>query len=155
VIEVVAYRQQLADAITELVTLEGAVAEACERELGEGVRVYEWRPSKMPELPAIWNWIDTGTYEIVDTARADDQLVVSSTIGVKPSDLAETMGLLMQLTDVYRSVVDPALADNPPLNGTVRYAKRMITRSATETFNDVPVMCMVMLVRLDLAAHIH
>jgi hypothetical protein len=42
-----------------------------------------------------------------------------------------------------------------PLNNTVRYAKRAVTRTSIEDFDGVLVMCMDMLIQLSLAAHIH
>jgi hypothetical protein len=154
-------RQQIANALSELVALEQRVAAAAARQKSDDeCRVYEWRPSGLPELPAIWNWIDDGTYEIVDTARSDDVLVVTATIGVKPSDLAESMGKLVRITDVFREVVDPELGRSRhqghggPLKDTVRYAKRVVTRSEIEDFDGIPVMCMSMLIRLELTAMI-
>ncbi len=147
--------QTLAASIGELVKLEEqAAVKAAEANAEDVCRVYEWRPSALPELPAIWNWIDPGEYEIVDTARADDIIVVVATIGVKPSDLGETMGRLLRITDIFRSVVDPELGKNRPLKDTCRYAKRVVTRTDFDDFNGIPVMCMDMLIRLDLVAMI-
>jgi hypothetical protein len=142
----------LAAMMTELVALEQRVSVAAkEADPLDEMRVYEWRPHGVPELPAIWNWIDDGSYEIIDTARGDDVLVVTATIGVKPSNIAESMGQLVKLTDTFRSVVDPALWGNGPLNRTVKRAKRVVTRTALEDFDGVPVMCMDMLIRLELS----
>lgn len=137
--------------MAEWVSLEKQVSAAAKAaDPRDEMRVYEWRPTGLPELPAIWNWIDDGSYEIVDTARGDDFLVITATIGVKPSDLSETLGRLVRLTDHFRSVVDPALWNKQPLGGTCRRAKRVVTRSSIDTFNDIPVMCMDMLVRIEL-----
>jgi hypothetical protein len=142
----------LATMFTEFVALEQRVSDAAAAaDPANEMRVYPWRPSRPPELPAIWNWIDDGSYEIVDTARADDIIVITATIGVKPSDMAESMDRLVLLTDQFRTVVDPALRGNQPLGGTARYAKRVITRTAFDTFDEVPVMCMDMLVRIELS----
>jgi hypothetical protein len=150
-------RQTLAEMMSLWVPLEQrASAAAAEANPEDECRVYEWRPSGLPELPAIWNWIDDGQYEIVDTSRGDDLIVIRATIGVKPSDLEESMGQLVRLTDVFRAVIDPALwsMNGRPLGGAVRSAKRVVTRSEIEDFDGVPVMCMSMLVRFQLAATI-
>jgi len=140
-----------------LVTLEQQVSDAAKAaDQRDEMRVYEWRPVGYPELPAIWNWIDDGTYELVDTGRGDDIIVVTATIAVKHSDssLDENMGRLVKLTDIFRSVVDPVLwrnGRNPPLEGTVRQAKRVVTRTSFDEFDGIPVMCMDMLIRLELS----
>lgn len=142
----------LAPFLTELVTLEQQVsAAAAAAEASNELRVYPWRPTRLPELPAIWNWIDDGSYEIVDTARADDIVVVRATIGVKPSDILErSMSRLVVLADHFCDVVDPALNSRPVLNGTARSAKRVVMRTSFDDFNDVPVMCMDVLIRVQL-----
>lgn len=115
------------------------------------MRVYRWRPTAVPELPAIWNWIDDGSVEVPDTARIDDIIVVTATIAVKPSAaLDEKMDKLVALTDVFRSVVDPALKQHQPLGGTAKQARRLVTRTAWDDFNGQPVMCMDMLIRVQL-----
>lgn len=137
--------------IAKLVELEGQVAAAAAAaNPADELRVYEWRPHGLPELPAIWNWIDDGSYEIDDTARATDVIVITATIGVKPADIAETMGRLVRLTDVFRSVVDPALWRNQPLEGTAKRAKRVVTRTEIYDFDGVPVMGMDMLIQVQL-----
>lgn len=135
----------------ELVALEQQVSDtAAAADPRNKIRVYPWRPSGPPELPAIWNWIDDGSYEIPDTARGDDILVVTASIGVRPSDLKESMDRLVVLTDHFRHVVDPALSHSPPLNGAAKRAKRIVTRTSIELFNDVPVMCMDLLMQFEL-----
>jgi len=138
--------------MVELIALEQQVsAAAALDDPANEMRVYEWRPPGLPELPAIWNWIDDGTYELVDTARGDDTLVIASTIGVKPSAIDESMGQLVTLVDIFRETVDPALSQRPVLGGTVRQAKRVVTRSSIDDFDGVPVMCMDMLVKVELS----
>lgn len=145
------YTGQIADMLAKLIELEqGVAAAAVALDDQDEIRVYEWRPHGPPELPAIWNWIDDGSYEIDDTARATDVLVMKATIGVMPSDIAESMGRLVRLTDVFRSVVDPALWQNQPLDGTTKRAKRVVTRTGFDTFDGIPVMCMDMLIRVEL-----
>lgn len=141
----------LAPFFTALVELEQQVsAAAALAEPRNEMRVYPWRPSAPPELPAIWNWIDDGSYDIVDTGRADDLVVIRASIGVKPSDLGETMDRLVVLTDHFCDVVDPALNTRPVLGGTARAAKRVVMRTSIDEFNDVPVMCMDLLIRVQL-----
>jgi hypothetical protein len=143
---------RIAAMMEQLVALEREVSDAAKAaNARDEMRVYEWRPSKLPELPAIWNWIDDGSYKIVDTARADDIIVVTATIGVKPSDVAENMGRLVRLTDHFREVVDPALWHRQPLAGTANSAKRVVTRTSFDEFDGIPVMCMDMLVRVELS----
>lgn len=142
---------QLAPMFTALVALEETVSTAAAAaDPRDRMRVYPWRPTGPPELPAIWNWIDDGTVDIPDTARVDDIIVITATIGVQPADLEETMDRLVVLTDVFRGVVDPALKRNQPLGGTAKRARRIVTRSSIEDFNDIPVMCMDMLIRVEL-----
>lgn len=149
----------LAPMFTELVALEQQVsARAKAADPDDEMRVYPWRPSGRPELPAIWNWIDDGSVEIPDIARVDDIIVVTATIAVRPSDLGETVDRLVRLTDHFRAVVDPALWSNQPLptevdgvlRGTAKRAKRIVTRSSVDDFDGVPVMCMDMLLRIEL-----
>lgn len=144
---------EIAPAIKQLVALEERFAANAKQvdDLLEP-RVYEWRPSGVPELPAVWNWIDDSPYETPDNAQGDDLLVVATTIGVKPSDLPETMGRLVRLMDIFRATVDPALNVKPILGGTVLEAKRVVTRSLIEEFDGVPVMCLQSLIRLKLRA---
>lgn len=142
-----------ADLMANLVTLEERVAKvAAEQVPNDEPRVYEWRPSGVPELPAIWNWIMPGSDEIIDTARQDDIVIVRATVGVRPADLTESMGQLVRLTDVLREVVDPALADKRPLG--CRQAKRISTGNSLEDFNGVPVMCMDVFIRATLTAFV-
>lgn len=143
----------LAPMFTQLVTLEQQAAAAMlSADPADSVRVYPWRPPQMPQLPAIWNWIDDGSYEIVDTARADDLVVVTATIGVKPTaQLDQTLDRLVRLTDTFRQTVDPALHKRPVLGGTARAGKRVVTRTNFDDFNDVPVMCMDMLIQVQLS----
>lgn len=151
----------LAAMFTELLALEQEfVAAAADEDAGPGiaVRPYEWRPSGYPELPAIWNWIDDGGYEIDDTARATDLVVITVTIGVRPADLDEVMGRLVTLTDVATGVIDPALWSNRPLGGTAKSAKRlrMATRIDEFLVNDreAPVMCMDLPIQVQLSRFI-
>jgi hypothetical protein len=141
----------IAPMMEQLVALERQVsAAAAAANPRDEMRVYEWRPSGFPELPAIWNWIDDGSVEIPDTARVDDLIVITATIGVRPSDVGESLGRLVRLTDHFRAVVDPALKTNQPLAGTAKRARRIVTRTSIDDFNDVPVMCMDMLIRVEL-----
>lgn len=120
----------LAPMFASLVTLEQQFAAAAlDAEPSDEVRVYPWRPTNTPELPAVWNWIDDGSYEIVDTARGDDRLIVTVTIAVRPSDLAEDIDHLVRLTDVFRRVTSPALNRRPVLDGNALEAKRVVTRT--------------------------
>jgi hypothetical protein len=148
---------KLAPMFRALVALEQQVSDAAaDADPKDRMRVYPWRPSGQIELPAIWNWIDDGSYEIVDTARADDVLIVTATIGVRPADVAgESLDRLVRLTDHFRDVVDPALNHRPVLPDpdgmpTARAAKRVVTRTGGDNFNGVNVMCMDMLIRVEL-----
>lgn len=148
-------KNSFAGMMAGIVSLEQQVAEAAkEANERDEPRVYEWRPTGAPELPAIWNWITDGSYEVIDTARGDDTVVVTATIGVKPTDLPENMGQLVRLTDVFRSIVDPALKGSLPLDASVRYAKRLTTRTHIEDFDGLYVLCMDMLIRCELTASI-
>lgn len=136
---------------TALVELEHQVsAAAAAASARNEMRVYPWRPSAYPELPAIWNWIDDGQYEIADTASANDLLIVTASIGVKPSDLGESMDRLVVLTDHFCDVVDPALNSRPVLDGTARSARRVVMRTSIDKFDEIPVMCMDVLIRVQL-----
>lgn len=146
----------------ELQVSEVAKAENPANEL----RCYPWRPVRYPELPAIWNWIDDGSVEVPDTARIDDVIVVTATIGVAPTNPDEDIDRLVVLTDHFRHVVDPALKtrtvlpdpdwipeehDDMPAPATARAARRLLTRTSVDEFDEAPVMCMDMLIRVDLA----
>lgn len=138
----------LAPMFVKLVELENAVKEAAvAANSNDKLRVYPWMPTGKPETPCIWNWIDDGSYDIVDTARADDILIVTATIGVAPNaDLDQ----LVRLTDIFRNVVDPALFSRPVLGGTAKSAKRLVTRTAGYDFNGLAVMGMDMLIQVQL-----
>lgn len=133
--------------LAQLFALEQQVCAAAEAaDAHNAMRAYEWRPSAFPELPAIWNWIDDGSYDVDDTARASNRVIITVTIGVRPADLGETVGRLVTLTDHAMDVLDPALWNRNPLAGTALTARR--TTIATrfdewDTANGVaPVMCM-------------
>lgn len=147
----------LAAMLTALVDLEQQVSDAAKTaDPANELRIYPWRPSRYPnELPAIWNWIDDGTYEIDDTARATDILVVRVTIAVRPADLGESADRLVTLTDHALAVIDPALWRNQPLGGTVKRAKRLQIASRIDEFpsgqGDAPVMCMDLPIEMHLS----
>jgi hypothetical protein len=148
--------QKIGDTLAQLVKLEeetSAVAATAYPE--DAFRTYLWRPLNLPELPAMWNWIDSGEYDIVDTHRGDDILVVACTIGVKAGDFGEKMDQLVRIMDVFREVSNPALASHLPLNDTARYARRVVTRSHIEDFEGIPVLCLANLIRLDLVGRTH
>ncbi len=146
---------EIAAALAQLLILEQQfAANAAGVDEALEPRVYPWRPNALPELPCIWNWLDDGTYEIVDQHRADDLLVMRVTIGVKPSDFIENADRLVKLMDIFRATVDPSFEASQPLGGTVREAKRVVTRSHTELFDGIPVLCLETLVRLKLSAAI-
>jgi len=143
--------QKIAANLAQLVVLEQTTSTtAAAANADDACRVYEWRPMQLPELPAFWNWIEDGTYEIVDTHRGDDILMWAVTIGVKAGDFPEKMGQLVRIMDVFREVSNPALDEHLPLSNTCRYARRVVTRSHIEDFDGVPVLCLVNLIRVDL-----
>lgn len=142
---------------TELVALEEQVADAIESGANpaDKPRVYEFHPTRFPELPAIWNMIDDGSYEIDSTATAKDIVVITVTIGVLPGDLGGVMGQLLRIRDEFCRIVDPALWLRPPLGGTVREAKRVVSRTGIDDSWDNDgqgpfVMCFDQLLQLKL-----
>jgi hypothetical protein len=144
---------ELSAAFAELFRLYGVFADNCRTQAGTEIRVYTWQPTSPPELPCIYTWIEDGTYEIVDTARGDDTLVVVSTIGVEPSDLPDNMDELTRLVDIFRATVDPALDEQGPLGRTVREAKRLSIRSAIPDYGENnPMVALEVLIQLKLAA---
>lgn len=153
---------KLKPAIDALVTLEGQVAKAAKEEDAKlEPRVYRWRPEDLPELPAIWNWIDPDEYDVIDVMHGEDQLLIAVTLAVEPRVLAEQEDQLVDLFDVFTAIVDPALnrktppgeaTRTEPLEGTVRKARRTTTRQHYEDFNGIPVMCLTSLIRLDLTS---
>lgn len=135
----------LAPMFAALVNLEQQVAdEARVANPADEVRVYPWRPVKFPELPAIWNWIDDGSYEIPATGLGDDRIIVTVTIGVRPSNIAEDIEDLVRLTDVFRRVTSPALNSRPVLEGTALEAKRVVTRTGIDQWGEDGPMAMCM-----------
>lgn len=148
----------IAPVIRSLVRLERDVsAAAAAADPQNELRVEPWRPSAYPELPAIWNWIDDGSVEIPDTARVDDVIVITASIAVQPTgDPAQEIDQLVTLTDHFRNVVDPQLKRREVLPdeggaATARKARRLLTRTAWDRFDDKPVLTMEMLIRVDLA----
>jgi hypothetical protein len=148
---------KLAPMFAQLVSLEAQICEAAKAaDPRNAMRRYEWRPSRYPQLPAIWNWIDDGTYEIDDTARATNRVIITVTIGVKPADLDATMGQLVTLTDHAMDVLDAALWDRNPLSGTARTAKRITIATRIDEWlvnanEAAPVMCMDLPVQVELS----
>jgi hypothetical protein len=143
---------KIADMLTELITLEQQVSNAAKAaNPADELRVYPWRPASRIQLPAVYNWIDDSSYEIDDTARATDALVIMATIAVRNGPSDEVLDRLVRLTDVFREVVDPALWANRPLGGTCKRAKRTLTATSYDEFNGVTVMCMDMHLRVELA----
>lgn len=153
----VAEHGEIAPALREWVALEQQFKENLEAE-GRELRIYPWHPTALPETPCIWNLIDTGDYELIDTARADDLIFLATTVAVRPSNFDQDMDQLVELIDIFRRTVDPAMAENPPLGGTVTEGRRVLTRPAFPEFPTpqgvVPLIGLTMVVKLKLAAFI-
>lgn len=142
---------KIAPMLNALVALEQQVsAAAAALDPDDELRVEMWRPTAKPELPGLWNWIDDGSYEIVDTARADRIIIVTATIAVPPGDHGETMDRLVRLTDIFLDIVDPALNQNQPLDGTAKKAKPIVTRTSGDEWGPIQALCMDTLIRVEL-----
>ena len=122
----------------ELEGLEKQAASQMEDDpTGSSVRTYRWRPVN-PELPALYNWMAPSPFEWKDTHHGEDLLNLSAFIVVRRTDVSEHMALLEGYVDVFREVVDPALRQNQPLNGTATWVDRLTMQPVEVQFNDVP-----------------
>jgi hypothetical protein len=112
--------------------------------LDEGkLRVYRARPVNVPQLPALWWALSApAPMEQRDLARWRDTVNVAARIGVRHTDSATEARQLELAADVFREVVDAALAPpGNPLNGAAREAHRTSMVPALDDFNDTPVLC--------------
>lgn len=100
----------------------GRVLEAVHDDL----RYYPWQPWGQLQLPAIWNWLLPSTWEVMDTARGRDSIVLITRVGVRHTTSTDEMDKLTTYADAFRDKVDPLLwaARRQPLEGTVFKAKR-------------------------------
>jgi hypothetical protein len=142
----------LAAMMTELRALEQQVSDAAAAvDPKNQMRVYPWRPPGTPELPLIMNWIDDGSVEIMDTARTDDAIFITVSIGVNAAHVNNNLDRLLVLADTFRSVVDPVLHHrNRPLNGTAKRAKRLVTRSELYDLGGIQVQALDMILEVHL-----
>jgi len=149
---------QLALLFQALVDIENEVFKPAVEADGSTLRVYDLTPETPPELPAIWNDVEDGSYENVDTARADDIIIVSAMIAVHPvaTENEAAMRKLLRLTDLFRFSTAPYMRGRTgDLKGTVRRIKRITTRTAEmewekPTGEPFQARCMEMLFRAEL-----
>jgi tetrahydromethanopterin S-methyltransferase subunit B len=124
----------LADLMDALVALEESVPDVA--------RVYRWRPTSVPEPPAIYNWINPAPFEWMDVSRGRDTINLDISVAIRQTDVNEEMAKLEQIADVARDTLDPAfrtpLGGGPgPLGGNANWATRTSTRMDTPEFNGI------------------
>lgn len=105
--------------------------------LDDSLRVYMWRP-RQPDLPCIWNWLPSATFEQKDLGRHRDILALHTYISIRHSDAQEEMDKLMGYVDSFRELIDQELFGPRPLGGQ----RAMRTGFGLEEFrfNDVPTL---------------
>lgn len=130
----------------QLVQLEEEASEAAAAiNNANEVRVYEWRPTAPPELPAFWNEIVDGT---PFNALGDDVMVIRCRIAVKPRTADETMAQLTALADTLGGALDANLSSETPLGAGAVRGRRSAPQIATDEINGIPMQCMDILLRL-------
>lgn len=125
-----------------LVALEAVAAAACAVQVPDGVepRVYRWRPVGQIETPCIYNWIEPSTFEQHDLVRYSDTIALTIRVGIGRGDQDEEMALVESYTDVVRSVIDPPVLRQKPLDGAATWAFRGGLRTESDDFNGVPIL---------------
>ena len=124
----------LAAIMTQLVAVEAMV--------DPRVRVYRWRPENVPELPAIYNWLGDSPAEWLNVCALQETLTINARVAVRHSDVGDEMGLLEDLADRFREVVDQQLTRTGGPLGGVKYAARTGMRNVIDRFGDVPVLAL-------------
>lgn len=108
------------------------------------LRVYRWRPSMMPELPALYNWMTDAPHEVRGTGGlVRDTITLLCRIAIRHTDVDEQMAVIEIFADAFRNVVDTALRfpSQSPLTGIALSADRTGMRTVLDTFNETDVMC--------------
>lgn len=111
---------------------------------------YRWRPRGVPDFPCIYNWLAPSPTERHTVATQRDTLLVQANCGVRWTDVQTEMGQLEALGDSFRQVVDPAMAGNSNLGGLPQRAERTGMVTASDRFNDVPVLVLQFTIRAEL-----
>lgn len=136
----------------ELLELEQTI-EPAENEWGESLLVLRWRPTEMPELPALWHWIATSPHVQRDLSRWVEDLTIQIRVGVPtsaPTD--EQHARLEHYFDRVREVLDPVFAEGSrPFQGAAYEAHRTASRTTLEVFNEIPVLCLEFDLRVQLS----
>jgi hypothetical protein len=102
--------------------------------------VLRWQPVGVPDLPAIWNWIAPSPFEIRDQMRWRDTMNIVIRLGLRHTDFDTEMDDVEKYCDAVRDIVDDALYNNSPLNGTATWARRTGMQMQSFEFNNISVM---------------
>lgn len=119
-----------------------------EQDVHSDLRVYRYRP-RTPDLPCLWNWIQSAPFELMDQQRFRDNITVLTQIGIAHTDVDEEMAKLEEYADAFRTVIDPALHTIRPLGA--KWAKRDDMRMVSVDFGELGVLAVEfpILIQLD------
>lgn len=107
---------------------------ALENKIDPEIRVYMFRPD-VPNVPCIWNELQSSSFEIIDQSRWRDTLSVVVTLVVQHSDVNIEQMKLLKYVDNFRRVVDLGLYGKLPLGAT--RAKRLGMQNSYPSFSGV------------------
>jgi hypothetical protein len=124
----------LADLMDALEALEGTIPNV--------TRVYRWKPTSVPEPPAVYNWINPAPFEWMDVTRGRDTINLDITVAIRQTDVNQEMAVIESLADDVRDTLDPAFRTPlggglGPLDGNATWATRLSMQMAQPEFNGI------------------
>lgn len=136
----------LREIMDEVEVLYGKVKAQVEGDGGE-LRTYRWRPTKLPELPAIWTWLEESPTRVEDTVFTRDTLRLAIVVGVEPR--SAQLGPLETLADTARGVLDQELANETMFGLAPVNARRSGMGAGGDEWGDTRVLTMQFGLELD------
>jgi hypothetical protein len=124
-------------------------------ECGDEMQAYRWRPLSLPDLPAIYNWMPSASFEQRDQSRWRDIPNLLTRIAIGGTDIETRMDRLETYADIFREIVDPVLDQNRPVEGTAYKMWRTGMATVSDRFNELPVLTIQFTFTVWLDRHIH
>lgn len=108
----------------------------------EPLRLYRWQPSSIPDLPALWNWIDPSASRALDTATWADDLALLVRLALRHTDSDDDMRKLEIYGDAVTEVMDRAFMHGHPGGGPagIQWANRTGMRMAQYAIDDISML---------------